>query len=128
MNKLLNASTFTLLTLCAVLSLLAVYGCTSATDLETQVSGKWQRTQGDGIVDINLANNPKTLTFDGQSYAAVIEKVDQGTNTVQVKVQTPAGESEIWSLSQRWNDNGSSFKLAFRHNGTTETLAPAGQS
>lgn len=125
MKKTLIALTITLLTLCA---LLAVSGCSSTADLETQISGKWQRTKGDGIVDINLASTPKTLTFDGHSYDAVIEKVDQGANTVQVKVQTPSGESEVWSISQKWNDNGSSFKLAFRHNGTTETLTPAGQS
>lgn len=128
MKKKLSSSTFTLLTLCALLALIAIFSCSNQADIETQVSGKWQRTTGDGIVDINLAGNPKTLVFDGQSYNAVIEKVDQGTNTVQVKVQTPSGESEVWSISQKWNDNGSSFKLAFRHNGTTETLVPAGQS
>ena len=128
MKTTLNTSALTLLKLCALLSLLAFFGCSSTADLATQVSGKWQRTKGDGIVDINLAKAPKTLNVDGQSYNAEIEKVDQGTYTVEVKVKTPSGEQEVWSLSQRWNDNGSSFKLAFKHNGTTETLVPVSHS
>ena len=128
MKKTLNAKDFTLFTVCLIFILLAFSACSSKADLETQVSGKWQRTQGDGIVDINLATNPKTLMIDGRSYTAEIEAVDQGTYTVKVKVQAPSGDPEVWSLSQKWNDNGSSFKLAFRHNGTTETLVPINKS
>ncbi|WP_419655903.1 uncharacterized protein Dvar_50100 [Desulfosarcina variabilis str. Montpellier] len=128
MKKTLNAKAFPLLTVCVMLLLPVFCACTSSTDLETQVSGKWQRTQGDGIVDINLSATPKTVVLDGQSYTAEIEGVDKGTYTVKVKVQPTSGDAEIWSLSQKWNDNGSSFKLAFRHNGTTETLVPAGKS
>lgn len=128
MRKPLNAWTITLLTLCASLSLLAFCACSNTADLETQISGKWQRTQGDGLVDIDLSHTPKTLIVDGQSYRAEVEKIDQGTYTVQIKVQNEAGGAEVWSITQKWNDNGSTFKLAFRHNGTTETLVPAGQS
>jgi hypothetical protein len=128
MKKTLNAKGFYLLTVCLLFLLSAVGACSNSPDLETQLSGKWQRTQGDGIVVINLATNPKTLTVDGHSYNAEIETVDKGTYTVKVKVQASTGGPELWSLSQKWNDNGSSFKLAFRHNGTTETLVPAGKS
>jgi hypothetical protein len=128
MKKTLNAKAFTLLTVCVMLLLLFFGACSNTADLQTQVSGKWQRTQADGIVDINLAATPKTLVLDGQSYTAEIEGVDQGTYTVKVKVHPSDGDPETWSLSQKWNDNGSSFNLAFRHNGTTETLVPAGKS
>lgn len=105
-----------------------VIGCASKEKLETQISGSWQRTQGDGIVEINLDKNPMSLVFDGKAYAATIEKVDVGSNSVHFKVETDNGASEEWTLHQVWNDNGSTFKLAFRHNGTQETLVPAGRS
>ena len=128
MKMMLNARTFTLLAMVALLCLPVFWACSDTADLQTQVSGKWQSTQDNGIVAINLTGDPKSLIINGQSYDAVVESVDQGTYTVQVKVQTPTGQSEVWFLSQKWNDNGSSFKLAFRHNGTTETLVPVARS
>jgi hypothetical protein len=105
-----------------------VIGCGSEASLETQISGTWQRTQGNGTVDINLINEPKSLVFDGHTYKAVVEKADKGTLTTLVKVEIETDKTEVWSIRQVWNDNGSAFKLAFRHNGTTETLVAAGQS
>jgi hypothetical protein len=105
-----------------------VIGCGKEAKLETQISGSWQRTQGDGTVEINLDKNPTTLVFDGKTFAATIDKVDKGHNSVHLKVAMDNGTSEEWMLQQMWNDNGSSFKLAFRHNGTQETLVPAKQS
>ncbi len=105
-----------------------VIGCASKEKLETQISGSWQRTQGDGIVEIILDKSPMSLVFDGKTYAASIDKVDMGSNSVHLKVATDKGASEEWVLHQVWNDNGSTFKLAFRHNGTQETLLPAGRS
>jgi len=105
-----------------------VFGCGSGTTLETQISGTWNRTQGNGTVDINLANESKSLVIDGHSYKAVVEKVDKGTFTTLVKVEIEAGKTEVWSIRQVWDDNGSTFKLAFRHNGTQETLVHADKS
>ena len=89
---------------------------------------RWQRTDGNGTVEINLANDPKSLVIDGQSYKAAIEKIEKGSYTTLVKVEVETGKAEVWSLRQVWDDNGSTFKLAFRHNGTQETLVHAGQS
>jgi hypothetical protein len=115
--------------LSAVLFLLSiVIGCGSEASLETQISGSWQRTQGGGTVDIHLAGDPKSLVVDGQSYKAAIERIEKGSFTTLVKVEVEAGKTEVWSLRQVWDDNGSTFKLAFRHNGTHETLVPAGRS
>jgi hypothetical protein len=105
-----------------------VIGCGSEVSLETQISGSWQRTDGNGTVEINLANEPRSLVIDGQSYKAAIEKIEKGSSTTLVKVEIETGKTEVWSLRQVWNDNGSTFKLAFRHNGTQETLVPAGRS
>ncbi|MBR9986519.1 MAG: hypothetical protein KFF68_11465 [Desulfosarcina sp.] len=105
-----------------------VVGCGNGEKLETQISGSYQRTQGDGTVEVNLDKSPMSLVFDGKTYATTIDNVDMGNNTVHLKVATDNGASEEWVLQQRWDDNGSSFKLTFSHGGTQETLVPAGQS
>jgi hypothetical protein len=105
-----------------------VAGCSSKEKLETQISGSWQRTQGDGTVVINLEKSPISLVFDGKAYAATINNVDMGNNSVHLHVATESGTSEEWILHQVWDDNGSTFKLAFTHNGTREILVPAGRS
>lgn len=115
----------TLVTVFAFIFAGMVVGCGSKEKLETQISGSWQRIQGDGTVEINLDKNPISLVFDGKTYAAAIDKVDMGKNSVHLKVATDNGTSEEWILHQVWNDNGSSFKLAFSHNGTQETLVAA---
>ena len=105
-----------------------VIGCSNKEKLETQISGSWQRTQGDGTLEIKLDKSPMSLVFDGKTYAATIDKVDMGLSSVHLKVTTDNGASEEWVLHQVWDDNGSTFKLVFRHNGTQETLVSAGRS
>jgi hypothetical protein len=102
-----------------------VISCGSQANMETQISGSWQRSDGNGTIDINLANDPKSLVVDGHSYKAVVEKTEKGSFTTLVKVEIETDKTEVWSLRQIWDDNGSTFKLAFRHNGTMETLVPA---
>jgi len=127
----LNAPAFTLIVLFPLFFLLIVSGCSSSgagsQDLQTQMSGQWKRDQGDTVV-IDLSKDAPSLTVDGQVYTAVIEKVDKMSNTVELKVETESGEAQTWFLHQAWNDNGSSFKLKLRRNGTTEVLSPVGQS
>ncbi len=125
MRKSLKAQ-FVLITVFAFVFVAMVIGCGSKEKLETQISGSWQRTEGDGTVEINLDNNPMSLVFDGKTYAATIDKVNMGQSSVYLKVATDNGASEEWTLHQIWNDNGSAFKLSFRHNGTQEILASAG--
>jgi len=105
-----------------------VISCGSEAKMENQISGLWHRTQGNGTVDIKLANEPKSLFIDGHSYKAVVDKTKKGSFTTLVKAEVDTGKTEVWSFRQVWNDNGSNFKLAFRHNGTMETLERAGQS
>lgn len=101
---------------------LVVIGCGSGANMETQISGAWNRTEGNGTVEINLANKPKSLVVEGHSYKAVVEKIDNGSFTTLVQVEIETGKTEVWSIRQVWDDNGSSFKLVFMHNGTQETL------
>ena len=116
------------ITIFALIIVGMVIGCGSEEKLETQISGSWQRTQGDGTLVIDLEKSPISVVFDGKTYVATIDKVDMGTDSVHLKVTTESGTSEEWILHQVWDDNGSTFKLAFRHNGTQETLVPAGGS
>lgn len=117
-----------ILTVAFCIMFLFVNGCGSGANMETQISGVWNRTEGNGIVEINLANEPKSLVVEGHSYKAVVEKVDNGSFTTLIKVEIETGKTEVWSIRQVWGDNGSSFKLVFMHNGTQETLVAAKSS
>jgi hypothetical protein len=97
-------------------------GCSSAENLQSQVSGSWKRTQGQGTVEIDLEGNPNTLKINEKLYTATIDKIDKGTFSVHLKVEITPGEMEDWTLRQIWDDNGSSFKIAFNHNGAKEIL------
>jgi hypothetical protein len=105
-----------------ILTVTILIGCSGGEKIQSQISGTWQRTQGEGTVEINLANDPKSLKIGGQTYSATIDKVDKGSHSIHLKVETTAGQMEVWSLRQIWDDNGSSFKIAFNRNGTQETL------
>lgn len=108
--------------------LLTITGCGSSADLTTQISGKWKSEAGNSIIDIHLAKESSSLTIDGHTFKGVVEKIDRGSDTVHVKVATEGGNSEVWSLHQVWNNNGSAFKIKMRRNGTTEILIPVEQS
>ena len=103
-------------------------GCGNGENLPTQISGTWQHAEGDCNVQINLAAEPKTVTLDGHAYPATIDKVNTGSYSVHLKVETETGKAEEWIIRQVWDDNGSSFSLAFNHNGTQEKLVKCGHS
>ena len=127
MRKSLTLQTVVLSAVFLFLFLLVV-GCGKQTNMETQISGSWQRSDSNGTVDINLAKEPRSLVVDGRSYKATVEKTEKGSFTTLVKVETDTGQTEVWSLRQMWNDNGSTFNLDFKRNGTQEILVPAGRS
>jgi ABC-type oligopeptide transport system substrate-binding subunit len=114
----------------AVLSMfmVTIAGCSSGTDLTTEFSGKWKNEQDNSTVVINLAKDSSSMVIDGHTYKGVVDTIDKGTQTVHVKVTSDGGNTEIWSLHQVWNDNGSAFKLKLRRNGAAETLVPVGHS
>jgi hypothetical protein len=108
--------------------MLAILGCGRSTDLATDISGKWKSAQNSDQVEIYLTKEASSLTIGGQTYKGVIKSIDKGSNTVNIEVETDGGQSEVWSIHQVWNDNGSAFNLTLRRNGTTETLIPVEKS
>jgi len=110
------------------LLMLAILGCGRSTDLATDISGKWKSAQNSDQVEIYLTKEASSLTIGGQTYKGVIKSIDKGSNTVNIEVETDGGQSEVWSIHQVWNDNGSAFNLTLRRNGTTETLIPVEKS
>ena len=123
MKRLMKLQDFNL-TVAFILTVSMLIGCSGGKNLQSQVSGTWQRTQGEGTVEINLEKSPNSLKINDKIYLATIEKIDKGKFSVYLKVENTAGQIEDWILQQMWNDNGSSFKIAFNRNGTKEILEP----
>ncbi len=125
-----RSSQIACVTLTAVLlfTISLLIGCGNGENLPTQISGTWQRAEGDCNVQISLAAEPNTITLDGHAYPATIDKVNTGSYSVHLKVETETGKAEEWTIRQVWDDNGSSFSLAFNHNGTQEKLVKCGHS
>lgn len=106
----------------------AMAGCSKKGDLLQQVSGQWQDNQNKGTVEIQLAGDKKSMTVNGQTYPVNVEAVEMMNYVVNLKVQNGNAEPESWTLRQMWDENGSSFKLAFNHSGKKEILIPKKQS
>lgn len=111
-----------------LLSAMLIISCASAEKIEEEISGKWQRNDGDDVVTIDLVKESKSIEFDGKTYPATIEDVDLGAYLVSLKVKNNNGVEENWTLRQVWNNNGSDFKLILNHNGKQETLVHSKQS
>lgn len=116
------------LTAALLFTISLLIGCGNGENISTQISGTWQRAEGDCNVQISLAAEPNTITLDGHAYPATIDKVNTGSYSVHLKVETETGKAEEWIIRQVWDDNGSSFSLAFNHNGTQEKLVKCGHS
>lgn len=116
------------LALLLLLALGLVFSCSNKAGLVSDMSGKWQRDQGKGPMEIDLVNASKTVVMDGKSYHVDVLRIDKMSNTIQVEVDLDTGKSEIWSFHQVWNLSEKSFNLTFIHNGATETLMHADQS
>jgi hypothetical protein len=97
-------------------------GCSFKKDILQEVSGVWQGKQASGTVEIHLVGDAKSMTVDGQSYPVTLDRVEMDRYQVDLKVQNGSGEPEMWTLRQIWDDNGTSFKLAFDHSGKKEVL------
>ncbi len=116
--------------LCSVVIIMAGFslsGCSSHTDLLNDVSGVWEKLNGDQKteeVHINLAGESKTVVIDGQSYPAEVETISMDNFQVKLKVQNVNGEAQTWTIRQVWQDNGSDFNLALYRAGKKETLTP----
>lgn len=125
----MKASTlFIYFSVSAMVIMLTLTGCSSKSDILKEVSGKWQNNQNQGIVEINLADNNNLLKIEGKSYPVTVDKVEMDRYQVNLKVQNGGSEPELWTLREVWNDNGTDFKLAFKHGGKDEILVPKEKS
>ena len=67
-------------------------GCSSAENFQSQFSGTWDRTQGEGTVEIHPGKENISLKINDKTYSAAIDKIDKGNFIVYLKVETTAGQ------------------------------------
>ncbi len=103
-------------------------GCSNKGDLLQQVSGHWQDNQNKSTIEIQLAGDEKSMTVNGRTYPVTVDAVEMMNYVVNLKVQNGGAAPEVWTLRQMWDENGSSFKLAFNHSGEKEILIPKKES
>jgi hypothetical protein len=87
------------------------------------ISGHWKRASDGATVEINLAGEHGFVKIGDQTVEASVSGVKD--EIVSLDVKTSSGQVEKWTLMKVWDDTGSSFTLAFRHNGTREVLTSA---
>ena len=74
------------------------------------------------MVEINLAGSNKSMKINGKSYSLTVDKVEMDRYQVDLKVENGGMATELWTLREVWNDNGTDFKLAFDHGDKKDTL------
>ena len=118
-----------LLTIAAILAIaLITFGCSGKNKLLNEVSGQWQNSQNQTMVDIHLVGDNKSVTVGGHPYPVLIDKVEMINFLIELKVQDGAAKPEAWTIKELWDENGTSFKLSFNHSGENEVLVHKTQS
>ena len=105
---------------------LVLSGCSGSADILKEVSGEWENTQDNATIEINLAGDAKSIKVGEQAYTVNVDKILMDKYQVNLKVKNGSGQPELWTLRQIWDDNGSSFKLAFEKSGQKKMLLPKG--
>ena len=99
----------------------AFVGCSgSSGDKLADISGIWKRGNDGTMIEINLAGEQNFLKIGDKTVEATVKSVQD--DVISLDVKTDNGQTEKWTLMQVWADNGSTFSLAFRHNGTNDKL------
>jgi len=99
----------------------AFVGCSgSSGDKLADISGIWKRGNDGTMIEINLTGEHNFLKIGDKTVEAMVKSVQDDVISLDVKADN--GQTEKWTLMQVWDDNGSSFSLAFRHNGTNDKL------
>ena len=99
----------------------AFVGCSgSSGDKLADISGIWKRGNDGTMIEINLAAEQNFLKIGDKTVEAMVKSVQDDVVSLDVKADN--GQTEKWTLMQVWDDNGSTFSLAFRHNGTKDKL------
>jgi len=96
-------------------------GCSGGSGSKlTDISGIWKGGNDGTTIEINLAGEQKFLKIGDKTVEAMVKSVQDDVISLDVKADN--GQTEKWTLMQVWDDNGSTFSLAFRHNGTNDKL------
>ena len=100
---------------------MAFVGCSGGSGNKlADISGIWKGGNDGTTIEINLAGEQKFLKIGNKTVEAMVNSVQDDVISLDVKADN--GQTEKWSLMQVWDDNGSTFSLAFRHNGTNDKL------
>jgi len=100
---------------------MAFVGCTGGTGNKlSDISGIWKRGNDGTMIEINLSGEQHFLKIGDKTVAATVKRVQDYVISLDVKAGN--GQTEKWTLMQVWDDNGSTFDLAFNHNGTKDKL------
>ena len=105
---------------------LVLSGCSGSADILKEVSGQWENTQDNATIEINLAGDAKSIKVGEQAYTVSVDKIVMDKYQVNLKVNNGSNQPELWTLRQIWDDNGSSFRLAFEKSGQKKMLLPKG--
>ena len=108
------------LALAFVLCMVFISCSGSSGDKLADISGIWKRSNDGTTIEINLAGEQNFLKIGEKTIEATVKSVKDDLISLDVKVDND--QTEKWTLMQVWNDNGSTFSLAFRHNGTKDNL------
>ena len=86
----------------------------------TDISGIWKRGNDGAMIEINLSGEKNFLKIGDKTVEATVKNVQDDVISLDVKADN--GQTEKWTLMQVWADNGSTFDLAFNHNGSKDKL------
>ncbi len=100
---------------------IAFVGCSGGSGNKlADISGIWKRGNDGTMIEINLTGEQNFLKIGDKTVEAMVKSVQDDVISLDVKADN--GQTEKWTLMQVWDDNGSTFSLAFRHNGTRDKL------
>ncbi|MBC2710039.1 MAG: hypothetical protein HGJ94_03210 [Desulfosarcina sp.] len=100
---------------------MAFVGCSGGSGNKlADISGIWKSGNDGTMIEINLAGEQNFLKIGDKTVEATAKNVQNDIISLDMKADN--GQTEKWTLMQVWDDNGSTFSLAFSHNGTKDKL------
>jgi len=113
--------------LVTVLVILVAFGvmfssCSNKTNIMSEMTGTWKSDKSSEPVTINLSGEQKSIEIGTAKVPVTVDKVDEGAYSIKMTAKPANGGVAAWSLRQVWNDNGSTFRIIFDHDGDEETL------
>jgi len=85
------------------------------------LSGVWKGSDCECEIIIDLASETKSMTIEDQEMAVSVKGIVDGV--LSLDVDEGNGQTDVWKLIQRWDDNGSTFSLALIRHGKKEALS-----